>query len=169
MNTEYSVGKLRIRFESRARRRRFVVLVYVVLAAVEVAAIYVHNHSRPSSLAAWIDSGLAILFVALLIVFTWLNDDWRRSGDERETHRREHAYARAYRALTIFILAEFLAVSLFWGPNPITPWPPAARAFFMQLPFILAYTLFLLYITLPQAILLWTEPDMEAAPEAATR
>jgi hypothetical protein len=169
VNTEYSLGKLCIRFESHASRRRFVVLLYSVLAAVEFASIYVHFHPRPSYLASWIDSGLAILFVALFIVFTWINDDWRRRGDERETHRREHAYTRSYRALTVFILAEFLAVSLSWGPSPTTPWPTAVRAFLMQLNFILAYTLFLLYITLPQAILLWTEPDMEADPEVATR
>lgn len=32
MNTEYAVGNIRIRFESRARRRWFVALLYALLA-----------------------------------------------------------------------------------------------------------------------------------------
>ena len=38
---------------------------------------------------------------------------------------------------------------------------PVLRAMLMQLPFDLLAATAVLYISLPQAILLWTEPDME--------
>jgi hypothetical protein len=40
-------------------------------------------------------------------------------------------------------------------------WDPAVRAFVDRLPFGLLIAAGILYYTLPQAILLWTEPDME--------
>lgn len=163
MNSEYSVGNIRIRFESRARRRWLVVLFYALMAVLDLACVNNRIHPPLSYLAAWVVSGLAILVFALLIVFTWLTDDMRMRGDERETYCREHAYARAYRALRYFIAAAFFAVvGLFPEPNPIIPLlPPTVRAFLVQLPYMLLFAILLLYITLPQAILLWTEPDME--------
>jgi len=41
--------------------------------------------------------------------------------------------------------------------------PLALRGYLMQLPFVLLLTTALLYGTLPSAILLWTEPDMDPA------
>jgi hypothetical protein len=38
---------------------------------------------------------------------------------------------------------------------------PALRAFFARLPWGLLIAAMMLYYILPQAILLWTEPDME--------
>ncbi len=35
------------------------------------------------------------------------------------------------------------------------------RAFLIHLPQMLIVATFILYLTLPQAILLWTEPDLE--------
>jgi hypothetical protein len=97
-----------------------------------------------------------------MIVFTWLTVDMRRRGDERETHRREHAYARAYYPLGGFLTAGFLAWGLFQGPNPITSLLPiGVQAFVTQLPLILLTAAGMVYITLPRAILLWTEPDVE--------
>jgi hypothetical protein len=48
------------------------------------------------------------------------------------------------------------------NPNNV-PANPALRAFFDQLPYELLVAAAILYYTLPQAILLWTEPDMEDA------
>jgi hypothetical protein len=171
MNTEYSIGNLRFRFESRARRRWLVVFFYALLAALDLACVNNRIHPPPSYLTAWIVSGLAILVVALLIVLSWLGGPWRMRDDERETHRREHAFARAYRVLGVFIMAEFLAVvGLFPEPSPITPLlPPVVRAFLIQLPLFLLFAIIFLYVSLPPAILLWSEPDMEAEPETATQ
>jgi hypothetical protein len=41
-------------------------------------------------------------------------------------------------------------------------WDPAVRGFVDHLPYGLLIAAGILYYTLPQAILLWTEPDMEA-------
>ncbi len=165
MNTNYSVGHIRIRFESRARRRWFVVLFYALMAVLDLVCVNNRIHPPPSYLAAWIVIGLAIFVAASLIVFTWLAGPcWR--DDERETHRREHAFARAYRALGVFIVAVFLAVVGLFPPgqNPIAPYlPPVIRAFLIQLPLLLLFAIVFLYVSLPPAILLWTEPDMEAS------
>ncbi len=166
MNTDYSVGRLRLHFESRARRRRFVVLFYALLAVFYVSYI-VQGMDWLGKHAPWFVCGLGILFVALMIVFSWLTDDMRTRGDERETHRREHAYSRAYRALAYFLLAALFA-SFFSGRNPITPLPsPAPQAFLKQLPQILLIATYILYFTLPQAVFLWTEPDMEVEQQAS--
>jgi hypothetical protein len=165
MNNEYSLGNIHIRFESRARRRWLVVLFYALMAVLDLACVHNRIHPPPSYLAAWTVSGLAILVVALLFVLSWLGGPWRMRDDERETHRREHAFARAYRILGIFIVVVFLAVAgLFPEPNPIMPLlPPLVRAFFIQLPLFLLFAAVFLYVSLPPAILLWTEPDMEEA------
>jgi hypothetical protein len=169
MNTEYVVGKTRLHFESRARRRWLVGLVYAFLAIFDLAAfdlawIPAQDHPWFLAHAAWLVCGLLIFIVPLVLVFTWLTDDMRRRGDERETHRREHAYATAYRVLGGFLVAGFLASCLLQGSNPITPLlPPAARTHLAQLPLVLLTATFLVYVSLPQAVLLWTEPDMEAA------
>jgi hypothetical protein len=161
MNTEYSVGNLRIRFESRARRRWLVLLFYAFMAVLDFACV--HNCTQPSYPAAWIVSGLAIVAFSLLIVLSWLGAPWRMRDDEREIHRREHVFARAYRALGVFVVALFLSVvPLFPGANPITPLlPPVARKLLIQLPLLLPFATVILYVSLPPAILLWTEPDME--------
>jgi hypothetical protein len=170
MNTEYAVGNIRIRFESRARRRWFVALVYTVLAVFLLATVFLN---KQEAAGAWIVVGCCILFVGLFIVFTWIAGDMRTRGDEREMHRRDHAHFRAYRVLGCVLLGYILIGALFAGyfrgPNPITPLAPlAVRGFLMQLPNVLLMATVLLYATLPQAILLWTEPDMDATPEAAT-
>jgi len=90
----------------------------------------------------------------------------RSRGDEREMHRRDHAHYLAYRALTYVVLGAFLAGS-FRGPNTLRTLNAAAvRVGMVQWPQVLLMAVFLLYISLPQAILLWTEPDMDVNPEA---
>jgi hypothetical protein len=110
---------------------------------------------------AWIIIGCAILFIALFIVLTWLGGDMRARGDEREIYRRDYAHYLAYYSLGYGLIAALFA-GYFRGPNPVTPHVPLAlRGFLMQLPYIILGATGILYITLPQAILLWSEPDME--------
>jgi hypothetical protein len=165
MKTEYAVGNIRIHFESRARRRWFVALVYAVLLVyAALGAFEITQRSLNGKVTAttvWIVAGCMFLFIALWIVFTWLAGDQRARGDEREVHRREHAHFRAYYFLGYGILAALFA-SFFADPNPITPLLPLAlRAFLIKLPQMLLMDTFFIYLTLPQAIQLWTEPDME--------
>jgi hypothetical protein len=166
MKTEYAVGNIHIHFESRARRRLFVALIYTVLLVYTVLGAFEITQrslsAKVPTITVWIVAGCGIVFVALWIVFTWLAGDQRARGDEREIHRREHAHFRAYYVLGYGILTALFA-SFFADPNPITPLLPlAARTFLVKLPQMLLMDTIFIYITLPQAILLWTEPDMEA-------
>ncbi len=69
----------------------------------------------------------------------------------------------ALTTLFAMVLQLALFAGYFAGPNPITPsLPLAPRTFLVKLPQILLAATIWIYITLPQAILLWTEPDMEA-------
>ena len=168
MNTEYAVGNIRIRFESRARRRWLVALVYTVLAVFFLAVLLLNKEEAADG---WVRVGCGILFVGLFIVFTWIAGDMRRRGDEREMRRRDHAHFMAYRVFA-YLLAGYVLIALFagyfGGPNLImTLAPLALRGFLMQLPNVLVMATVLLYATLPQAILLWTEPDMDVNQEAA--
>ncbi len=158
MKTEYAVGNIRIHFESQARRRWFVALIYAALAVFILAALFL---SHKDATGAWFTASCGILYLALWIIFSWLAGDPHARGDEREMHRRDHAHFRAYYALGFFLFGALIAGS-FRGPDPITPHLPLAlRGYLMQLPFVLLLTTALLYGTLPSAILLWTEPDLE--------
>ncbi len=166
MNTEYAVGNIRIHFESRGRRRWFVALCYAVFAVSDLVWCFLSPKMNPSAnlkeaTGAWIIAGCMILGAALVIVFTGIAGDMRSRGDERETHRREHAYFKAYFVLGNFLVSALIA-SYFRGPNPVSPLlPQTLQEFLAQLPLMLLGAAGILYITLPQAILLWTEPDME--------
>lgn len=158
MRTEYAVGNLHIHFESRVRRRWFVAFVYAVLVAFDFTQSFLN---KSQAIPAWFIAGCGILGVALWIVLTGLAGDMRTRGDEREMHRRDHAHFRAYWFLGSGLVAMPFA-GYFANPNPITPLLPLAlQAFLARLPQIIVVAIVGLYITLPQAILLWTEPDME--------
>jgi hypothetical protein len=158
VNNEYAVGNFRIRFETQARRRWFVALVYTALAVFMLAALFL---SHKDTNGAWFTASCGILCIALWIVFSSVAGDLHARGDEREVHRRDHAHFRAYYVLGFFLFCAFIAGS-FRGSDPITPHLPLAlRGYLMQLQFVLLLTTALLYGTLPSAILLWTEPDMD--------
>jgi hypothetical protein len=157
MKTEYAVGNFRIHFESRARRRLFVAFFYAVLATAELAGFFT---SARITAGTWVNVLFLIGFVALFIVFTGVAGDMRAEGDERETHRRDHAHYSAYRFFN-YILLGALFIAPIRNPNPLAPPPPVALRGLLVQPNFLALSAFLLYLTLPQAILLWTEPDME--------
>ena len=166
MKTELIVGNIRIHFESRARRRWFVTFFYALLAVFDLAWCSVN---AKETTGAWIISGCMFLVVALVLILTSITGDVRSRGDEREMHRREHACFKAYPILGKFLLGALFASS-FRGANPITPLVPLAlRSFLMQLPYMLLMATGILSFTLPQAILLWTEPDMDENLEAATQ
>jgi hypothetical protein len=165
MRTDYVVGNIRIHFESQARRRRYVALIYAMLLVYAVLAAFEITqrslNGKVATITQWIVAGCGILFVILWIVFTWLGGDMRAGGDEREMHRRDHAHFRAYYVLAYCLVAALFA-SFFAEPNSITLLLPVAlRTFLIKLPQVLLMATIFIYITLPQAILLWTEPDME--------
>jgi hypothetical protein len=157
MNPEYVVGNIRIHFESRSRRRCFVALFYAVLAVSILAGV---SFSAKNANIQWVSVGCMILFVVLFIPFTWVAGNMRARGDEREMHRREHAHFLAYYFFLPVLIGE-LFVRYFREPNHFAPPVPLALRGFLVQPNILTVSALLLYATLPQAILLWTEPDLE--------
>ncbi|HUY95115.1 MAG TPA: hypothetical protein VMU71_07440 [Terracidiphilus sp.] len=165
MNTAFAVGPIRIHFESRARRRRFVALCYAVFAMTDLVWCFLNPKMNPAATpteaaGAWIVAGCMFLCVLLWMVLSGLSGDIRARGDERENHRRRDSISRAYPALGFAVMACTFSASFAIPTANVTP---ALREFLMQLTFILLMVSFFLYATLPQAILLWTEPDMEAA------
>ena len=67
MNTDYAVGNFRIRFESRARRRWFVALVYTALVVFMLAALFL---SHKDATGAWFTASCGIMYIALWIIFS---------------------------------------------------------------------------------------------------
>jgi hypothetical protein len=160
MNTEYAVGNIRIRFESQARRRWFVALFY---SAVTVICLAWCSFTPKQSSGAWILSACMILGVMLAVVFSWIAGNMHALGDEREMHRREHAHFKAYSLFGKLVVAILIADAYFRGHNPITRFLPLSlRGGMVDWPSALFMAAGMVYLTLPRAILLWTEPDMDA-------
>ncbi|HEV2135470.1 MAG TPA: hypothetical protein VGR47_14650 [Terracidiphilus sp.] len=168
MKTELAFGSFRIHFESRSRRRWFVALCYAVFALSDLVWCFLNPKMNPGAgteeaTGAWIVAGCIFFSLVLMLVLTGLSGDLRSRGDERETHRRQHSISRAYPFIGFGIMISGFASS--FGIPTAGPLSPALREFLVQLTFILLMATFFLYVTLPQAILLWTEPDLESAQE----
>lgn len=112
---------------------------------------------------AWIVAGCMFFSLVLVMVLTGLSGDLRARGDERETHRRRYSISRAYPLIGFGIMASAFTSS--FGIPTAGPVSPALREFLTQLTFIVSMAIFFLYVTLPQAILLWTESDMDSGQE----
>jgi hypothetical protein len=150
MKTDLVLFSGRINMSTKTSRRWLVLLIYTGFAALVIA---------------WFSGYLrTTVALAIILAYAFVNKFVGESSDERERNRREHAHYVAYRYLGyVLILALFAAY--FRSPNPITPvLNPAIQAFLFQLTYGLLMADGILYFTLPQAILLWTEPDMEQEP-----
>jgi len=79
-------------------------------------------------------------------------------NDEREQQAAGRAHYLAYRGMAVMVLAWMVAAMDQMGRRNLLAWFPVPPA---QSAFVLMWLSFLVYSTLPQAILLWTEPDME--------
>jgi len=153
MKTDFVLLGAHISFASRTSRRWLVVLVYAGFALAEIAWFFQRRTFTPVAM---------IVGLLSLMALTALAGSGYEGGDEREEHRRDHAYYVAYRPLAwVLVLALFAAgVRGLYPSFPLVN--PFVRAVFDQLPYAVLVSGGILYATLPQAILLWTEPDMEA-------
>ena len=77
-------------------------------------------------------------------------------NDERELSRRDLAHYRAYQPLMLVPVVLLMLSS--WAQRP-PHWVSAA--ILLQLIFAVSMFSTVLVVTLPSAIILWTEPDME--------
>lgn len=174
----------------RRRRRVLVVLIYASMAVLFVA-LYLLTHWRGTGaymfyaamlacrlfLGGYYTGGLVkpfnnkppkqndmpppLLALKLRVYQPILAaDDPAYRNDERELLQRDRAHYLAYQALAVSIVIPMFVASM----RVIRP---ALMAWIPMTPDELYYGLLLisltLALTLPQSILLWTEPDMEAS------
>jgi uncharacterized membrane protein YhaH (DUF805 family) len=152
MKTNFVLLGARISFASRESRRWLVVLVYAGFAAAEIAWFFQTRTLTPIA--------IFVGFLSLLVVAALAGTGYE-PGDEREEHRRDHAFYKAHRPLA-WVLVAVLFIFGVRGLAPVLALAsPALRAFLDQLPYAVLFAGAILYATLPQAILLWTEPDLE--------
>jgi hypothetical protein len=158
MKTDFVLLGMRINIASRVRRRWLVALIYAGFGALVIAWCAFSGQFTVS----WIII-FAFLFLSKLLGGRSYRDGLVppfESGDERERLRRDHAYYVAYKWWDFTLLPALAGVGL--KNNAFYPgWDPAVRIFIDRLPFGLLIGAGILYYTLPQTILLWTEPDME--------
>lgn len=176
-----------ISMERRSARRRLVVLAYVALATVcGLVIAFIRQYPYLYSNAAWVTS----LF--LTAVFGWqgrggllkpfankpprqeaavvtaielqlsprtllARDDESWRNDERELARRDLAHYRAYQPVTFAVI---LLVVLSAAAN--RPWTWLSSTVLAQVNFGVALVTMVMAVTLPAAIILWTEPDIES-------
>ena len=153
MNTQLNLLGKRLNMAPRAHRRWLVVLMYVIFAAL----IEVWFSMDAPRVATWCLFGA----VALNLVFMHLVGRSNEASDEREVKRWDHAYARAYPWLGYWVVFALFASGLTKKLTLISPSTnPALQAFEAQLPYMLLMAAGILYVSLPQAILLGTEPDI---------
>ena len=154
MNTTLHLAGKRINMAPRARRRWLVVVSYSAFA-LWLAGFLIGSR-------ALVLSTTLIGFSAML-VFAGFAGTGYEEGDERQMHRRDHAFYLAHRKLSWALVVVLFTAWFQWPQNPlVVNAGPELRRVLEQLPYAVLFALIGLYATLPQAILLWTEPDMES-------
>lgn len=176
--------------EKRTARRRLVVAVYAGLALM-IAGGWFLDHLRTSGfyvywaaiLINWRvfggygNSGLIKPFsgraprqsgpssLLELELYRYGNlagpDEAKYRNDEREVLRRDRVHYQAYQWIIVLLAVIWLLAT--WQNDP--PRFLSAGMMAMML-YLVIVPVIVLAITLPQAILLWTEPDVEMADEA---
>jgi hypothetical protein len=167
MKTEIEFLGCRISIASRRRRRMLVTLLYAASAMFIVPVWF--PPTKPGWAWAW---PFVLLWACGFVIRSFGGRNTAGGilppvdrGDERELHRRDHAYFLAYWWWDLTLLPAILAIGFRASGMPSIS-NPELRAFFYQLPVALVLASGILYYSLPQAILLWTEPDMDDNPEA---
>ena len=150
---------LGINMAQRGNRRWLVALVYLMLFTLWGLSLAFSGQGNVYN--------LALLYASLLVNFVVFGgygrwglikpfNHCRTSGaaasagnDERELRRRDHMHFYAYRVVLIALMIGYaLTIDPHWHPQAI-------RAFIVGIAAI--------GLTLPQAMLLWGEPDLEDA------
>jgi hypothetical protein len=186
MNAELLLFRKRIDMAPRARRRSLVVLIYATLAAAmagfwfldrwHTTAAYLVLATIPINrffLGGYYFGGLikpfngkrpripevsSNLVLLTLRIYPDEPSESEYKSDERELAQRDRAHYHAYQMLTIAMCVLWL-ISHFEAniPNILTRIPiPIGTVLYG-----LITATMIVAITLPQSILLWTEPDME--------
>ena len=158
MKTAFVFLGIRINIASRARRRWLVALIYAAFAALDIAWFWLDGKSS----VGW------LLFAAFAFLARFMGGRTHEGGliasyeggDERERIRRYYASYLAYNYVDLAFLPAILAFFILHGPD-IKYASPALHLLLERLPWGLLIAAVILFYTLPQAIVLCTEPDME--------
>jgi hypothetical protein len=167
MKTDLVLFGKRFDVASRARRRRVVITFYAVFAVILVAAWL----SGDDPGGGWFTAAFTILVGPLLGGYLSFNlfgskglvDSFAtKDSDERALKRRDQAHWLAYRHLGNVVIVAFLVEylrhsSLLRYVQAIGMGP----AWLERITYDLLQIGYILFLTLPSAILLWTEPDLE--------
>jgi len=185
MRAELVLMGRRVDMAPQAHRRALVVLIYATLTVMMVGLFFA-DHWRVTGYYLVLATGLInrfflggynfgglvkpfsgkpprrseappFLLLALRIYHAEPGDREYRS-DERELQQRDRAHYQAYQTLVIVL-------ALLWLLTSWNTFKPQLLAWLPMSPDLVVYGLVLAAIvvalTLPQCILLWTEPDME--------
>jgi hypothetical protein len=187
MNAELIFFGKRVDMARRQRRRILVIVIYAALALLLASLWWLTHWHGSASWAFWAillacrfflggyyrgglvkpfsnrrlrhsDVAPPLLMLKLRIYQPPPGNDEPYRNDERELHQRDHAHYAAYQVLGS-ALAVLLLLALIGNDFPkLFDWlsMPASELFCGLT--MIAVTLFL---TLPQVILLWTEPNMD--------
>ena len=189
MNAELVFFGKRLNMAQRQRRRMLVVLIYASLAIL-MAALWHFSHWRGTGayvfwaamlicrlcLGGYYAGGLVkpfrgkapmqsempppLLLLKLRMYKPVLADgDPAYRNDERDLHQRDRAHYLAYQGLGWAVLVPLFLATFRLIKPALLDWIPMAPDEMYYGLLLIALTLFL---TLPQAIMLWTEPDMES-------
>ena len=158
MKTAFVFLGIRINIASRARRRWLVALIYAAFALMDFAWFWLDGKSP----LGWLPVA-ALFFLARFIGGRTYESGLLPSyegGDERERIRRYHASYLAYNYVDLAFLPAILAFFVLHGPD-IKFASPAVHLMLERMPWGLLFGAVILYYTLPQAIVLCSEPDLE--------
>lgn len=186
MRAELVLMGKRIDMASRMRRRSLVVVIYSAMAALTAAGWLIDRWHSTGSWLIWVALAACWLFLGghysrglvkqfngkgprnadamptnLQLIFGLYRlpaNDHEYRNDERELRERDHAHYQAYQGLGLALAVLWLpALWLVSKPQ----WMTHLSLQLDQVVYGLIVVCFLLYVTLPQSIMLWTEPDME--------
>ncbi len=186
MRAELVLMGKRIDMASRLRRRSLVVGIYAAMAALTAAGWMIDRWHSTGSWLIWAALAACWLFLGghysrglvkqfnskgprnadamptnLQLIFGLYqlpSNVHEYRNDERELRERDRAHYQAYQGLGLALAVLWLpALWLVSKPQ----WMSHLSLQLDQVVYGLIVVCFLLYVTLPQAILLWTEPDMQ--------
>jgi hypothetical protein len=189
MRAELVLAGKRLDMAPRAHRRTLVALIYFVLAAL-MLVLFLADHWRTTGyylvfatflvnrlfLGGYNFGGLIKPFGAnpprrssqpppflllALHVYRPEPEESEYKSDERELQQRDRAHYTAYQCIAVVLVVLWLLATWNTFKPHLLAWIPLS-------PSLLIYGVVLAAIvaalTLPQAILLWNEPDMEDEP-----
>lgn len=176
MNTQLAFVGRRINMAPRTHRRWLVALIYLISTVLIVAWAWfsryaagsvAYDPTTPSAASDWFSryaaffaAGCTIAVVVLYLLILHLVGGPGEATDEREKRRWDQVRARAYPWLGCALMLALFTWPLHANVNATLH--PELHGILHQLPYGILMAAGILYMTLPQAILLWTEPDMDS-------